>query len=101
MGSECTTFVYWRHCWHGSRLGASIGWNASAIREAKTIAAKAQITPRQDWFHPNKSPGKALNDSPRDFGQSSAQPTKMYVKDLVNAGFLFARKFGKDEHGKL
>jgi len=99
--SECTSFVYWRHCFSGTRLGARHGWNSTLLTDIGVIVKGLLDTPDADWYDVKDSPAKLLNDSPRDFGMTSSQPSREYLEDLVNAGFLFARKFGKDEHGKL
>merc|ERR1719277_856511 len=54
-----------------------------------------------EWFAARTSPAKVLNDTPRDFGRTDAIPSEKYLENLVNAGFLFARKFGHDENGEL
>lgn len=99
--SECTTFVYWRHCWADTKLGAEYGWNSSLPSELGTVGKSFLDTPKSLWYDTKKSPLKATNDSPRDFGLTSSQPNSEYLANLVDAGFLFARKFGKDEFGQL
>jgi len=103
--SSCTTFVYWRNCWSGTALGAGAGWGGNRLKDILKLGRAAFNTPMGDWLDARKSPAKALNDSPRNFGVSNAFPdgerAKAYVGNLVQAGFLFARKFGVDESGKL
>mmetsp|Transcript_98752 Transcript_98752/g.288061 ORF Transcript_98752/g.288061 Transcript_98752/m.288061 type:complete len:502 (+) Transcript_98752:57-1562(+) len=98
---SCTTFVYWRHCWQGTALGAEAGWGSSTWQQARSFASAVRASPLSDWTHARKSPVKVWNDTPRDFGLTTAQPTEGYLRSLVEAGFLFARKLGKDENGEL
>lgn len=99
--SECTSFVYWRHCFVNTALGASEGWGMTKAKEFATISTGAFQVSMADWNDARKSPAKLLNDSPRDFGKSDSQLSSNYLKALVGAGFLFGRKFGRDETGYL
>lgn len=99
--SECTSFVYWRHCFKGTALGAGMGWHMSTKKELIVLSAAAMKVSISDWNDARKSPAKYLNDSPRDFGKSDSQLSDEYLKALVGAGFLFGRKFGRDETGQL
>lgn len=101
VGSECTTFTYWRHCWKDTVLGASAGWNHSRLRDMSTIFHAAKSTAKSMWLDARVGLAKTLNDSPRDFGLAAAAPTKEYMQALVTSGMLFGRKFGKDETGKV
>eukprot|EP00930_Biecheleria_cincta_P096825 TRINITY_DN88607_c0_g1_i1.p1 TRINITY_DN88607_c0_g1~~TRINITY_DN88607_c0_g1_i1.p1 ORF type:complete len:537 (+),score=95.73 TRINITY_DN88607_c0_g1_i1:96-1706(+) len=99
--SECTSFVYWRHCFRGTALGAENGWNMSIARELRIMSQAAMKVSMSDWNDARKSPAKYLNDSPRDFGKSDSHLSETYLRALVGAGFLFGRKFGRDERGQL
>jgi hypothetical protein len=99
--SECTTFVYWRHCWTGSVLGRWAGWKATIYKDVKDVAYGMKDTPHREWTDPRKSPAKRTNDTPRDFGRTDSGVQKEYLQNMVHAGFLFARKFGRDENGRL
>eukprot|EP00931_Biecheleriopsis_adriatica_P054833 TRINITY_DN32305_c0_g1_i1.p1 TRINITY_DN32305_c0_g1~~TRINITY_DN32305_c0_g1_i1.p1 ORF type:complete len:578 (+),score=109.19 TRINITY_DN32305_c0_g1_i1:42-1736(+) len=98
--SECTSFIYWRHCFKGTALDEE-AWNMTKAREIGIIAKAAGEVQMSDWNDARKSPAKYLNDSPRDFGKSDSKPSAAYLKALVSAGFLFARKFGRDESGHV
>lgn len=103
VSMECTTFVYWRHCFRNTFLGG-LGGLGSTWKEIKFLSRRFIDDPRRftrEISDPRRSPLKEWNDTPRDFGRTDAQPSKDYLEAVVNSGFLFARKFGKDEHGVL
>lgn len=103
VSMECTTFVYWRHCFRNTFLGG-LGGLGSTWKEIKFLSRRFIDDPRRftrEISDPRRSPLKEWNDTPRDFGRTDAQPSKAYLEAVVNSGFLFARKFGKDEHNVL